>query len=106
MEFIHQLIDFIVHIDHHINTLVGHYGTWRYLILFLIIFCETGLVITPFLPGDSLLFVLGALAASDGPLDAKWLFILLSSAAILGNFANYHIGRFLAPKIFRDENIR
>src|SRR5258706_15874705 len=99
MEFIHQLIDFIVHIDHHINTLVGNYGTWSYLILFLIIFCETGLVITPFLPGDSLLFVLGALAAAHGPLDVKLLLILLSVAAIAGNAVNYQVGKLLAPKM-------
>ena len=106
MEFIHAILDFIVHIDHHINTLVSHYGAWSYAILFVIIFCETGLVITPFLPGDSLLFVIGALAATDGPLEVKLVLILLSSAAILGNTVNYQIGRMLAPKIFRDENIR
>ena len=106
MEFIHQFVDLIVHLDHHINTLVENYGTWSYLILFLIIFCETGLVITPFLPGDSLLFVLGALAAADGPLDVKILLILLTVAAITGNTVNYHIGKLFAPKIFRNENIR
>ncbi len=107
MEILHGIVDFIVHIDHHINSLVAHYGIWSYAILFAIIFCETGLVITPFLPGDSLLFVIGALAASEGgPLEIKLVLILLTSAAILGNLVNYHIGRFLAPKIFRNENIR
>lgn len=106
MEFIHTIIDFIVHIDHHINTLVAHYGIWSYAILFAIIFCETGLVIMPFLPGDSLLFVIGALAATEGPLEIKSILVLLSVAAILGNTVNYCVGRMLAPKIFRDENIR
>jgi membrane-associated protein len=107
LEIIHHIADFVIHIDHHINSLVTHYGVWSYAILFAIIFCETGLVITPFLPGDSLLFVLGALAATaDGPLDVKWVLLLLSSAAILGNIVNYQIGRMLAPKIFRNENIR
>jgi len=106
MELVHNIIDFIVHLDHHINTLVGHYGAWSYLILFAIIFCETGLVILPFLPGDSLLFVVGALAASDGPLDVKLVLVLLCAAAILGNIVNYQVGRFLSPKIFRKENIR
>lgn len=106
MEFIHSIADFIIHIDHHINTLVSNYGAWSYAILFAIIFCETGLIIMPFLPGDSLLFVIGALAASDGPLDVKLVLILLTAAAILGNTVNYQVGRMLAPKIFRNENIR
>ena len=106
MEFIHTALDFIIHIDHHINTMVSHYGVWSYAILFAIIFCETGLVIMPFLPGDSLLFVIGALAATDGPLEVKLVLVLLSTAAILGNTVNYHIGRILASRIFRDENIR
>lgn len=106
MEFIHSIADFIIHIDHHINTLVSNYGAWSYAILFAIIFCETGLIIMPFLPGDSLLFVIGALAASDGPLDVKLVLMLLTAAAILGNTVNYQVGRMLAPKIFRNENIR
>ena len=106
MEFIHSIADFIIHIDHHINTLVSNYGAWSYAILFAIIFCETGLIIMPFLPGDSLLFVIGALAASEGPLDVKLVLMLLTAAAILGNTVNYQVGRMLAPKIFRNENIR
>src|SRR5262245_15214953 len=106
MEFLHNIIDFIVHLDHHINTLVTNYGAWSYLILFAIIFCETGLIIMPFLPGDSLLFVVGALAASEGPLDVKLVLLLLCAAAILGNTVNYQVGRILSPRIFRDENIR
>jgi membrane-associated protein len=106
MDFLHNLIDLVVHLDHHINTLVANYGAWSYLILFAIIFCETGLIILPFLPGDSLLFVVGALAASNGPLEVKLLLVLLCAAAILGNTVNYQVGRILSPRIFRDENIR
>ena len=105
MEFITSGIDFIIHLDHHMNALVQDYGTWVYLIVFLIIFCETGLVVTPFLPGDSLLFILGALAA-EGPLKAHWLIILLSIAAILGDTVNYWIGHILASKVLRHEKIK
>ena len=105
MEFILYCIDFIVHLDHHINILIQNYGTWVYLIVFLIIFCETGLVVTPFLPGDSLLFVLGALAA-DGPLRVHWLIILLSTAAIVGDTVNYWIGQILASRVLHHENIK
>ena len=105
MEWIAYILDFFIHLDHHINTLIEQYGNWTYLIIFLIIFCETGLVVTPFLPGDSLLFVLGTFAA-NGPLDIKLLLFLLTAAAILGNMTNYFIGRLLAPRIFRHENIR
>ena len=88
MEYIQYLIDFILHLDKHLGELVTQYGAWTYAILFLIIFCETGLVVTPFLPGDSLLFAIGALAAT-GSLDVFWVFILLSIAAILGDTVNY-----------------
>ena len=104
MDFITHFIEFIIHLDHHINSLINQYGAWSYLILFLIIFCETGLIVTPFLPGDSLLFVVGALAA-NGPLNVLWCIILFSLAAILGNVCNYWIGHILAPKVFRNENI-
>ncbi len=83
---------------------VANYGTWTYLLLFMIIFCETGLVVTPFLPGDSLIFVAGTLAAS-GSLKLNLLLSLLISAAILGNMLNYSIGKFLAPRIFRKERL-
>ncbi|OGX08355.1 MAG: hypothetical protein A2Z88_06765 [Omnitrophica WOR_2 bacterium GWA2_47_8] len=105
MDINFNLIDFILHLDHHINALVDRHGSWTYLIIFLIIFCETGLVFTPFLPGDSLLFVLGTLAAVN-TLELSWLMIILSSAAILGDTVNYWIGSLLAPKIFRKEHIR
>ena len=104
MELLTHLIDFIIHIDHHLNAIVQEYGVWTYLILFLIVFCETGLVFTPFLPGDSLLFVVGAIAAI-GSLSLPGIIILLCIAAILGDTVNYWIGNLLAPKIFRHEKI-
>ena len=88
-----------------ILNIIQNYGAWAYSILFLIIFAETGFVVTPFLPGDSLVFAVGALAAS-GSLNVSWLFILLGAAAVLGNVINYQIGRFIGPKIFLKENIR
>lgn len=105
MELIKQLLDFILHIDVHLNEIIIAYGVWTYAILFAIIFCETGLVVTPFLPGDSLLFAAGAFAAT-GSLDAIWLFILLSLAAIVGNIVNYSIGYRIGPDIMRRKNIR
>ncbi len=105
MELIRELIDFIIHIDVHLNELIVTYGTWTYAILFAIIFCETGLVVTPFLPGDSLLFAAGAFAAA-GSLDAFWLFVLLSAAAILGNVVNYWIGSLVGPGVLKQKNVR
>ena len=105
MEFLSGCLDFILHLDHHLNEIITNYGAWTYLLVFLIIFCETGLVVTPFLPGDSLLFVLGAIAA-QGSLNLGWLLLLLCVAAIGGNMLNYQIGRILAPRVFRNENIR
>ena len=105
MELLHNFIDLFLHLDHHINNIVTDDGTWTYLIVFLISFCETGLVVTPFLPGDSLLFALGAVAAS-GSLNAAGLFLLLTIAAILGNTVNYQVGRMLAPRVLRNEKIR
>ncbi len=99
MELIMSLIDAILHIDKHLAGIIQNYGTWTYLILFLIVFCETGLVVTPFLPGDSLLFVIGALGAS-GALDVKLAALLLIIAAIGGDTLNYHIGKFLGHKAF------
>ncbi|WP_221412948.1 DedA family protein [Dysgonomonas sp. HDW5B] len=98
----HFIIDFILHIDRHLLELVENYGVWVYAILFLIIFCETGLVVTPFLPGDSLLFVAGALAASNvtGDFNIIILNIILITAAILGDGVNYTIGRFFGEKLF------
>lgn len=105
MELIWSLIDFILHIDRHLSGIIQNYGTWTYLILFLIIFCETGLVVTPLLPGDSLLFAAGAFAA-QGVLDPLLLMVLLSVAAIAGDTVNYWIGYHTGPRIFRKENVR
>lgn len=99
------MIDFFVHLDRYLDIIIQNYGLWTYSLLFLIIFAETGFVITPFLPGDSLLFALGALAAS-GSLDVNWLFVILAGAAILGNIVNYQIGRLIGPKIFYKEDVR
>lgn len=105
VEIIAAILDFIIHLDKHLGALIQNYGTWSYLILFLIIFCETGLVVTPFLPGDSLLFAAGALAAT-GALDHWLLFALLSVAAILGNTTNYWIGYLVGPGILKREKIK
>lgn len=102
-----QFLDIVLHLDRHLAVLVQQYGLWIYGILFVIIFSETGFVVTPFLPGDSLLFVAGALAAiGEGGMDIFVLMGALSAAAILGNTVNYHIGRFLGPKVFHWETSR
>ena len=105
MDFIKHLIDIVLHLDRHLVELVTQYGAWTYGILFLIIFCETGLVVTPFLPGDSLLFAVGALA-STGALNATWCFALLCCAAIIGDNLNYWIGYFVGPKVFSSQSSR
>jgi len=97
-----QLFDILIHLDDYLAWVVENYGAWIYLLLFLIIFCETGLVVTPFLPGDSLLFVAGAIAAAGG-MNVHLLVLLLVIAAILGDAVNYHIGRWAGPKMFRGE---
>ena len=99
MELLTSFIDIVLNLDRYLQELVAAYGVWVYLILFLIIFCETGLVVTPFLPGDSLLFVAGALAAT-GALDVHGLFALLVAAAFTGDNTNYWIGRYLGPRVF------
>lgn len=104
MELIAGFFDAMLHLDRHLAELVADYGPWVYGILFLIIFCETGLVVTPFLPGDSLLFVAGMLAGA-GLLDPAWLIVLLSIAAILGDSTNYAIGHWTGPAVFK-ENAR
>ncbi|WP_145576818.1 DedA family protein [Yersinia alsatica] len=101
MEFIHFVIDFILHIDVHLAELVAQYGVWVYGILFLILFCETGLVVTPFLPGDSLLFVAGALASlPSNDINVHIMVALMVTAAILGDAINYTIGRVFGEKLF------
>lgn len=105
MEYFNLLVDFVLHIDAHLATLVSTYGIWIYAILFLIIFCETGLVVTPFLPGDSLLFVAGALAALPGnPMNIHLIVGVLIVAAILGDASNYIIGRLFGEKMFSNPN--
>ena len=99
-----DFIDLFLHLDDHLNTLVQTCGSWTYLVLFLIVFCETGLVFTPFLPGDSLLFAVGALAGL-GILDIQGVLFILSAAAVLGDSANYWIGHALAPKVFQHKKI-
>jgi len=99
VEFVSGLVDFFLHLDEHLTALVTQYGVWTYAILFAIIFAETGLVVTPFLPGDSLLFAAGAIAAG-GALDPFLLFGLLSVAAILGDSVNYAIGKSIGPRAF------
>lgn len=107
MELLTQFIDIVLHLDKHLAILVQQYGLWIYGILFVIIFSETGFVVTPFLPGDSLLFVAGALAAlGEGGMDIVTLMGVLTAAAVLGNTVNYHIGRYLGPKAFHWENSR
>ncbi len=104
MEFIITIINLILHLDQHLIWLTQNYGLWIYLIVFIIIFCETGLVIAPFLPGDSLLFTLGALAAVDS-LNLKVLFVLLGIAAILGDTLNYWIGNLIGPRVIKKKKI-
>src|SRR5579883_1306950 len=101
METLQHLLQYLLHIDQYLINFVSTYGVWTYAALFLIIFCETGLVITPFLPGDSLLFAAGSLAANDShALSIQWLFLLLTLASILGNKINYFVGRAIGPRIF------
>jgi len=102
---ISQIIDFVLHLDKHLSELIQAFGWWTYLILFAVIFCETGFVVTPFLPGDSLLFAAGTFAAA-GALDVLWLFFILCTAAILGDTVNYWIGHFVGPKVFSKEKNR
>jgi len=102
VEFFHWFVDIVLHLDAHLVELLQAYGFWVYLILFAIVFAETGLVVTPFLPGDSLLFAAGALAAVDtsGTLSASVLSLTLIIAAVAGNTTNYHIGRWIGPAAF------
>lgn len=102
MELISTVIDLFLHLDEHLSSVIQTYGTWTYLLLFLIIFLETGLVVTPFLPGDSLLFAAGTFAGL-GDLNVGLLFGLLSAAAIIGDTVNYWIGHFIGPRAFSGE---
>ncbi|MDB5258146.1 MAG: hypothetical protein JWM14_2841 [Chitinophagaceae bacterium] len=103
MEFLKYFIDLFLHLDKHLDFFVSNYGALTYLILFLIIFAETGLVVTPFLPGDSLLFTAGAIAARPDGLDPYLLTVLLIVAAILGDGVNYLVGKYFGPKVFARE---
>ncbi|MCG6533866.1 MAG: DedA family protein [Syntrophales bacterium LBB04] len=105
MELIVYVFDFFIHLDRHLAEIIRDFGPWSYLIIFLIIFCETGLVATPVLPGDSLLFGLGYFA-SLGVLEIEWLFLLLSFAAVAGDTVNYGIGHYVGPRVFYQENAR
>jgi membrane-associated protein len=107
MEFLQQVIDILLNLPQHLNDWAQVLGPWLYVVLFLIIFCETGLVVTPFLPGDSLLFALGALSGGEGfPLPLPWLVVLLWAAAVLGDAVNYSIGLRIGPKVFTREDSR
>ncbi len=105
MEFLQQILDFVLHIDKHLLEICTQYGAWVYAILFVVIFCETGFVVTPFLPGDSLLFAAGSLAAI-GALNPWVASGLLIAAAFAGDTANYWIGHYVGPKVFHKENVR
>lgn len=105
MEIIVGLIDFILHIDKHLVDIINDYQYWTYLILFLIIFAETGLVITPFLPGDSVLFAMGALIAKpETDLHILIMLVLLIAAAIIGDFVNYEIGKHFGSRVFKENS--
>jgi membrane-associated protein len=105
MDILLSIVDLVLHLDKHLSALLQQYGPWIYLLLFLIVFCETGLVIAPFLPGDSLLFVAGALWAAAA-MDVHALMATLICAALLGDNCNYWVGRYLGPKVFRWEGSR
>jgi len=105
MELINKILDIALHLDRHLSAIIQQYGLWTYAILFAVIFIETGFVVMPFLPGDSLLFAAGAFAAL-GALKVGWLIALLAAAAIIGDTVNYWVGHFLGPKVFSKEKAR
>ena len=105
MDLFSLLIDFFLHLDKHLPELVGQFGAWSYVLLFAVVFCETGLVVTPLLPGDSLLFAAGTLAAA-GILDVNALCVMLGIAAVLGDTVNYLIGAWVGPRVFYEANAR
>jgi membrane-associated protein len=102
VDLLRSIIDFFLHLDQHLSQVISQYGSWTHLLLFLIVFCETGLVVTPFLPGDSLLFAAGTFAAL-GALDVRLIVVLLIAAAILGDSVNYWIGAYIGPRAFRGD---
>jgi membrane-associated protein len=103
METILYFVDIFLHLNRHLTEFVQNYGPWVYLLLFLVVFCETGLVVTPFLPGDSLLFAVGALCGV-GAMDLRLSMVILLAAAILGDTVNYSIGKWAGPKVFRNKS--
>jgi len=105
MGFVAQMIDLVLHVDKYLDLIIQQYGLFTYVLLFVVVFCETGLVVTPFLPGDSLLFAVGAFAAR-GSLDVGVALVVLAVAAILGDTVNYWIGAVVGPKVFHKENVR
>jgi membrane-associated protein len=107
LDLLKQAIDVFLHLDAHLNEWAGTLGPWLYVVLFVVVFCETGLVVTPFLPGDSLLFAVGALASLDGsPISLGGMVALLIVAAVLGDAVNYAIGHYLGPAVFQSERSR
>lgn len=105
MEFLAQVVDIFLHLDVHLNAWAAWMGVWLYVVIFIVVFCETGLVVTPFLPGDSLLFACGALATRDGSAISLGVLIpVVFCAAVLGDFCNYEIGKWLGPKVFTRED--
>lgn len=101
MDLIHSALDVFLHLDRHLNAWAGTLGPWLYVVLFLVLFCETGLVVTPFLPGDSLLFAVGALVSiEDSPIKLPVVLLVLWAAAVIGDAVNYAVGHFLGPKVF------
>lgn len=102
MDLLHSIVDLFLHLDQHLGKLISEYGTWTHLILFLVVFAETGLVVTPFLPGDSLLFAAGTFAAL-GALDLWLMMVLLIVAAIIGDTVNYWVGSYIGPRAFRGD---
>ena len=104
MDLLVQAVDIFLHLDVHLNALAATLGPWLYIVLFVVVFCETGLVVTPFLPGDSLLFACGALAATAAsPINLAILIPVVFVAAVLGDFCNYEIGKWVGPKVFTQE---
>jgi membrane-associated protein len=105
MGFVPRLIDLLLHVDKYLDLIIQQFGLLTYVLLFVVVFCETGLVVTPFFPGDSLLFTVGAFAAR-GSLDLTAALVVLAAAAILGDTVNYWIGAIVGPKVFHKENVR